>query len=77
MSTKHPSAGMLWLIMALSVVVGAPLVAFLWETLNELLALHVNLLRLLISLPVLLLFAGMLWLLGRTIRRWTMIEHAE
>lgn len=68
---------MLWLIMALSVVVGAPLVAFLWETLNELLALHVNLSRLLISVPVLLLFAGMLWLLGRTIRRWTMIEHAE
>ena len=72
MPTKRPSAGMLWLTMALFVLAGVPMVAYLWETLNELLALHVNISRLLISLPVLVLLLGVLWLLARTIQRWTM-----
>lgn len=72
MSNKRPSVGVLWLTMALFVLACAPMVAYLWETLNELLALHVNVSRVLISVPVLLLLAGVLWLLGRTIQRWTM-----
>lgn len=56
----HTSLGRLVLRMGLAVVPGIPLVAYLWETLNQLLSLHVNTSRLLISLPVLVAF--IIWL---------------
>lgn len=57
--------------MGLVVVIGVPLVAYLWETLNQLLSLHVNPIRLLVSVP--LFFGFFFWLrwLGRQVQRWT------
>ena len=64
-----PSFTRLLLLMAVFVLVGVPLVAFLWETLNEVLALDVAGRRLLWALPVLALFSGLLVLLARRLRR--------
>lgn len=55
-------------MMALFVVVGAPLVAVLWETLNELLALQAST-AMLFAIPAALLLAGLLLLLKRTLER--------
>lgn len=49
------------------VLAGFPLVAYLWETLNRLMAGIVEPVRLLITLVVLALFAGLLRLLARWI----------
>jgi len=62
-----PSPGKVFARLALFVVVGMPLVAYLWETLHLLLALQVEPVRLLISVPVLGLFVGLLVLLARTL----------
>lgn len=71
MKTQQPiSNGMLLLQMLLFVALGAPLVAYVWETLNELLALHINPLRLLITIPVALGLVALLWMLGRSVQRW-------
>ena len=69
---KHGTIGMGRLIagMALFVVLGIPLVGYLWETLNELLAGHVDGTRLLISLPVLALLGALLAWLGRRVWAW-------
>jgi hypothetical protein len=48
-----------------SVLVGTPMVAFLWHVLNELLGGHVNPLRLAAAVPVLVLFVLFVRLLGR------------
>ena len=56
--------------MLLFVVVGAPMVYYLWSTINELLAGHVDGARLGISIIVLLIFLGLLSILTRSIRRW-------
>ena len=64
------SFGKLMALMALFVVIGVPMVAFLWETVNLLLALHVDGTRLLIALPLLVVFIGFLVVLARTVRRW-------
>ena len=55
---------------ALFVLVGFPLVGYLWETLNVLLAGVVQPTRLVISVPVLLVLAGVLMLLSRAVRGW-------
>lgn len=60
----------LLLPMALFVIVGTPLVAYVWETLNLLVAAQADVARLLITLPVAALLAGVLLLLARTISRW-------
>jgi hypothetical protein len=52
------------------VLVGFPLVGYLWETLNQLFSGEVHPGRLLISIPLLIVFAGLLALLSRTVRRW-------
>ena len=56
--------------MALFVIVGTPLLAYVWETLNLLVAGRADAGRLLITLPIAALLAGVLWLLARTISRW-------
>lgn len=52
------------------VVLGAPMVYYLWSTLNELLAGHIDGVRLGISIIILLIFLGLLAILTRSIRRW-------
>lgn len=64
------SLGKLILGIAVFTAAGIPLVGYLWETLNQLLAGQVNPHRLLISLPLLLLLAGLLVLVSRTVRSW-------
>ena len=56
--------------MAAYVVVGFPLVWYLWETVNEILKAHFDGTRILIAIPVLLLLLGLLVLLGRSVQRW-------
>jgi hypothetical protein len=53
----------------ISVLVGVPITAYLWETLNRLMSGHVEPVRLAVSIPVLVLFAGLLAFLARSIRR--------
>jgi hypothetical protein len=56
--------------MAAYVLVGFPLVWYLWETVNDLLTAEVHGSRLLLAVPVLLLLLGLLILLGRSVQRW-------
>jgi hypothetical protein len=58
-----------FLALAVFVVGGIPMVAYLWGTLNQILALHPEPKRLLLSVPVLLVFAGLLIFLGRKARQ--------
>ena len=55
---------------ALFVLVGFPLVGYLWETLNQLLAGVVDPARLVISVPVALVLVAVLVLLSRAVRGW-------
>lgn len=70
MPGQTPSLGRLMAGVALFVILGTPLVAYLWETLNVLLTGVVQPGRLLLAIPLALLFAGVLWLLARTVRAW-------
>lgn len=54
----------------LLVVLGVPLVAYLWETLNRLFSGVVDPVRLLVSLPVALVFVLLLRYIARSIERW-------
>ena len=56
--------------MLLFVVAGAPLVYYLWSTVNELLAGHFDAPRFGVSVVVFLIFLGLLGILTRSIRRW-------
>ena len=73
-NTGAPSSGMgttaLIAAMLGFVVIGAPMVYYLWTTINELLAGHIAWGRLGISIIVLLIFLGLLGILTRSIRRW-------
>ena len=62
-STPPPGRIFPWL--ALFILLGMPLIAYLWETLHQILALHVEPVRMLISIPVLGLFVALLKMLGR------------
>lgn len=64
----EPSFARMFGTMVLGVLAGIPLVGYLWETLHEVLSLHVEPRRLLISLPVLLLLALLLFTVGRSLR---------
>jgi hypothetical protein len=55
---------------ALFVLVGFPLVAYLWETMNQLMGGIVRPVQLALSVPAALLLAGVLVVLSRTVRRW-------
>ena len=65
----EPSFGKILIFMAIFVLVGMPLVAFLWETLNDLLALQPVASRMINSIPALLIFVGLLALLSNRISR--------
>lgn len=62
--------GGLMAAMALFVVVGTPLVYLLWTVVNDLLTGHVVVTRLLLAVPVLIVFIIVLNVLARTVRRW-------
>jgi hypothetical protein len=70
MATPSPSLGRIALGIALVTVVGVPLLAYVWESLNRLIAGHVEWDRLLISLPLALLLIGLWKFLGRRIEAW-------
>jgi hypothetical protein len=57
-------------VMLLFVIVGAPMVYYLWTTVNEILVGHVAGGRLGITAVVFLIFLGLLGILTRSIRRW-------
>jgi hypothetical protein len=63
------STGSLIAIMGAFVVVGAPMVYYLWTTINEVLAGHFDGVRLLLSVIILLIFLGLLSILSRSVRR--------
>lgn len=67
--------GTLIALMVAFVVVGMPLVYILWSTLNELLAGRVDGAQLLIAIPVLALFLGLLAILAKSIRSWERRLH--
>lgn len=57
-------------MMGVYVVVGFPLVWYLWETLNEVLAGQFRGTRLAIAFGAALLLLGLLILLARSVQRW-------
>ncbi|MEJ2503247.1 MAG: hypothetical protein P8177_08000 [Gemmatimonadota bacterium] len=68
-SQVERGTGALIAVIAGFVVVGAPLVYYLWTTLNEVLAGHFDGSRLLVTAVVLLIFVGLLTILSRSVRR--------
>ena len=64
------SSAKTFLLMTLFVLVGLPMVAYLWETINELLSLKVDPVRIGISIPVLALLIGLLAIVGRRVNAW-------
>lgn len=69
-SDRDPGFGRVMGGIGLFTLLGTPCVAYLWETLNLLLAGIVVPMRLLISVPVLVVFALILRWMGRVIQRW-------
>ena len=57
-------------LMTAFVLLGMPLVWYLWTAVNEILTGHVEGGRLLLAIPVLVLFLALLVLLSRAVRRW-------
>lgn len=68
MAARQLSTLKLMGMITLFAVIGIPLVAYLWETLNRVLALEFDPLRLAISAGVLVLFLGLLLLLKKNIQ---------
>ena len=65
------SFGKTIVLMGVFVLIGMPMVAYLWETINQLLALHVDPTRLVISLPLLAVFVGFLVFVSRQSAGWS------
>ena len=65
----------LMLRIALFVLLGFPLLAYLWETLNRLLAGHVEPVMLLGFIPAALLFWLLLRLMGRAVESWHSVRR--
>jgi hypothetical protein len=59
-----------FLFIALFAALGTPMVAYLWGTLNQVMALQFDPVRVGISIPILLVFIGFLILLARAVRRY-------
>jgi Na+/melibiose symporter-like transporter len=68
-SQTGTSFGKLIGIIAVFTLLGIPVLAFLWETLNKLIAGVFEPWRLLVSVPVLLVFVVLLWFLARSLSR--------
>jgi len=59
----------IWVLIAVSVLIGTPIVAVLWETLNELLAGEVNTRHVALAVPAALIAVFLTRLLARTVAR--------
>jgi hypothetical protein len=53
-------------------ILGIPLTAYLWETINKIVALDFSAVRIAVALPALILFVALIWLLAREVTR---LEH--
>lgn len=62
---------------ALFVLLGTPLVGYLWEALNNLLAGHIRPMQLLLAVPAAVLFYLLLRFMGRTVRAWDRGRNAS
>lgn len=58
--TKTPPFGKYLLTFGVFLLLGVPMVAYLWETVHQMLSLHFETARMLISIPVLAVFIGLL-----------------
>lgn len=67
---KQPSFVVIVAQMVLFVLIGTPMVAYLWEIINKTLALSVTPTELLFGIPVLILFVGFVVILTSRIRKW-------
>lgn len=74
---RRVTTGKLVVAMGAFVLVGVPMFAYLWWTLNELISGFINPSRLGISAVVLIFFIGLLVLLSRTIQRWEAMRESE
>lgn len=61
--------GGLMMVMGAFVIVGAPLVYLLWTVVNDILTGHIVTTRLLMAVPVLIVFIIVLNVLARTVKR--------
>ncbi len=69
MQTKKPEPiGKVMAMMALFVVLGTPMVGYLWEVLNEVLALEASQTQILVAIPVLAVFLVLLGFMARALR---------
>ncbi len=69
---SESDAPSLWRLIAIAaafVIIGSFLVAYLWETANQLLAGHFDSRMVVLAIPVAAVLAGLLVLLARTLRR--------
>jgi len=69
-SEERPSVLLFMLRMGAFVLLGTPLVAFIWATINQVLELHFDGLRLLLTLPAIVLLVALLAWIGRAAGRW-------
>jgi fatty acid desaturase len=67
--TRRPAAFRLALLLVLVALAGIPAVAYLWETVNQLLSFHFDRSRLVLSLPVAVLLVLLLRATGRALTR--------
>jgi len=70
MAPHAPSIGRIAAGIALVTLLGVPMLAYVWETLNRLIAGHVEWNRLLISIPVGFLLIGLGRFLRRRVEAW-------
>lgn len=70
MTPRETASAKLMLAILFLVLVGSLFVAYLWETLNRLMAGFVEPVRLAISIPVLVVFAFLLRAIARIVEGW-------
>lgn len=73
----QPTMSRLVLSIGFFILIGFPLVAYLWETMNELFAGHVRPLQLLIAVPVGILFYLLLRFMARSVLSWDRAHKAS
>jgi hypothetical protein len=67
---QRMSIGKLILYIVLFVIVGTPIVAYLWDSLNLFFAGYVEAVRLVLALISLAAFLALAWFIARQVRRW-------
>lgn len=67
---KQPSFVMIVVQMVLFVVIGTPMVAYLWEIVNKVLSLSATPTQILLGIPVLIVFLSFVAILTFRVRKW-------